>query len=160
MDDQQRIRTDPQTMPNITDTREAFFARHGVEPCRHCMAREIPGTGIGRIYGEMLLELYMTGEAERLQRLLDAAAARQTQPLSPSQRIQPDAWDETLRKRNHALYIRACWLLDTCPEQTADPSVQVQQMLAATRAIAHPKPANADTDEADAASQTRQDEAA
>ena len=104
-------------MPNITETRDAFFARHGIKPCHLCVARENPGTGIGPVLAQILLGSYATREAERLERLLKRSTAITAIGAPRTREIQSDAWDERMRQENEALYIRACWLGDMIPDQ-------------------------------------------
>lgn len=141
-------------MTHITETREAFFARHRAAPCKHCLTRNTPGEGVGPLYGQILLELYADRETERLQRLLDLAtkaSGTSATQANFSQRIQPDGWDETLRARNHELYIRACWLLDMIPDAHVlagtKPSAPRNPAIARNGSTnAHPQAANAEAD--------------
>lgn len=94
-------------MTSITQSRDEFFAARGVEPCCHCLAREVPGTGIGPILADMLFEAYANAEIRRLDRLAERGAVR-------------DDYDRRRAAENEAMRIRACWLADIDPEATSD----------------------------------------
>jgi len=98
----------------IEQKRDQFFADHDAQPCRHCLKRDEPGTGIGPIIADILFDCYATAESERLDRLAKNDAKH-------------DAYDAVLRKRNNEIYIRACWLSNTVPEVM--PSEHLSQML-------------------------------
>lgn len=98
----------------IEQNRDEFFAANDAKPCRHCLQRDEPGTGIGPVIASMLFESYANAEVERLDRLAERGAVT-------------DDYDARLKRRNNDLYIRACWLSNTVPE--AMPAEHLSQML-------------------------------
>ena len=98
----------------IEQSREEFFAANDAKPCRHCLKRDEPGSGIGPVIASMLFESYANAEVERLDRLAKRDAVT-------------DDYDAKLKQRNNELYIRACWLSNTVPE--AMPTEHLSQLL-------------------------------
>jgi len=98
----------------ITQNRDDFFAANDAKPCRYCLERGDPGTGIGPIIAGMLFESYANAEFERLDRLAERGAVS-------------DEQDTRMKRRNNELYIRACWLSNTVPEGM--PSEHLSQLL-------------------------------
>ena len=86
----------------IIETRDDYFARHGVEPCRECLKRDRPGSGIAPIVGRILMDVYVDKEIDRLARL---------EGLSDG----PDNHDRLLKERSRHIYVRACWLINHDP---------------------------------------------
>lgn len=87
----------------IDQSRDEFFSTNEAKPCRHCLKRDEPGSGIGPIIADILFESYANAEAERLDRLAQKDA-------------QADGYDTILRQRNNEIYIRACWLANISPD--------------------------------------------
>lgn len=90
----------------IKQSQEEFFQTYNVEPCRHCMKRKMPGSGIGPIIGSILFDVYADSEIERLE--------RKALPENSN-----DNYDLILQERNRALYVRACWLSNVVPDDHA-----------------------------------------
>ena len=86
----------------ITETREEYFARHGIEPCRECLKCDTPGSGIAPVVGQIMLELHIDNEIERLSRLEKLNGI-------------PDKYDSTLKEKSRALSVRAGWLVNQDP---------------------------------------------
>jgi len=98
----------------IEQDRKDFFAQHDAAPCRHCLKRDEPGSGIGPVIASMLFESYANAETERLDRLAERGAIA-------------DDHDARLKRRNNELYIRACWLSNTVPDVM--PAEHLSQLL-------------------------------
>lgn len=86
----------------IAESRDEFFKRHNVEPCRYCTRSETPGTGIGPIIASMLFEAYRNAEIDRLKRKEQMGG-------------ESDGYDQRKQSENQALFIRACWLSNQDP---------------------------------------------
>lgn len=102
----------------IKEDRTAYFARHSVEPCKHCLKRDTPGAGVGPIISSLLLDVHADAEIERLERKASMDGVS-------------DNWDKVLAERNRAIFVRACWLANIDPAQADAISQQAQGSLAA-----------------------------
>ena len=102
----------------IIEDRSAYFSRHQVEPCKNCLKRDTPGSGVGPIISSLLLDVHTDAEIERLER-------------KASMNGVSDNWDKVLAERSRAIFVRACWLANIDPDQANAIAQQAPRPLAA-----------------------------